>query len=319
MPEKEVLQEKLKGSKILIATAIFLFLLKLIVGLFSHSVALLSLAVDSLADLGATLLGYFAIVHAARPADEKHPYGHGKFENFAALAQSLFLVFTGCFLIYMAIQKFLAGKAVIHVEVSIGVLLFTTVVSWFAAWRATKIATKTGSVVLRTDALHYSIDVWTNLGAVAALLLVKLTGLTILDTAVAIAVSLYILWESSKIAKFSFDVLTDHAMAKKDIERIRTIIRDHYPKVLECREIRTRHSGSTNFVHLTLVICGQITLKEGHEITEHIEGELAKAIPLLQVTIDLEPCTCKDPKVDCKFFAHQEFTTHLKEELDIWE
>ncbi|MBI4042040.1 MAG: cation transporter [Deltaproteobacteria bacterium] len=314
-----LLPSKLKASRLLIGTAIILFLVKLAAGLYSGSIAVLSLAGDSLADLCASLIGYFTIIKAEEPADEDHHFGHGKFENFASFAQGLFIFATGCYLIYMAVRKWIAGEEVLRAGTGMVVLGVTTVVSLAASRYASNVAKDTESVVLKTDSFHYAMDVWTNAGAIAALGLVKLTGWVALDPIVAILVSLYIVWQAAIIVKEGFDVLTDKALDEKENRIIREIVKNHYPKVLSARELRTRRSGIHRLINLTLVLCRRISLEEAHDVIDHIEREISEVIPQAHTTTHPEPCECEDPERDCKFFRKEEFTSHLQEEEALWK
>jgi len=159
-----------------IAGAATLAALKLGAGLAINSIGLISAAADSLMDVLVSGLNLFSIRIAESPADEGHPYGHGKVENLAGLAQGGLIALVGGWVIFEAVRRFIRGVLPEHTEWGLVVMAISIAVSWLITKHLRRVAVQTDSVVLLADSLHYATDVWTNGGVLAALLLFRLTG-----------------------------------------------------------------------------------------------------------------------------------------------
>lgn len=296
---------KQRAAQFAIAGAALLGLLKLVTGLLISSIGLISAAIDSLVDVLISTVNLFSIRLAESPADEGHPYGHGKVENLAGLLQAGVIGATGGWVIAEAIRRLLRGVPVQNVDWGIVVIVISIAGSWLIARRLSRIGTETDSVVLLADSVHYTTDIWTNLGVLAALVLIRLTGISLFDPIIALGVGGFILGAAGQIARRSIRDLMDSALPPTEQRRIETIIQRH-AFVLSYHDLRTRRSGSRRLIDFSLVLCRHLPLGETHDLVDHIEKEIEADIPSSDVVIHAEPCPTACPVTEqCVLAAKQ--------------
>jgi ferrous-iron efflux pump FieF len=280
---------KVRAERLAIAGAAALAALKLTVGLAINSIGLLSAAADSLIDVVISSLNLVSIRLAASPADEGHPYGHGKIENLAGLVQGLVIAAIGGWVVLEAVRRFLEGSQPARTEWGIAVMAASIVVSWLIARHLRQVGTRTDSVVLLADSLHYATDVWTNGGVLAALVLVSLTGSALFDPLVAVGVAGIILVSAYRIFARSVADLLDAAIPAGEQREIERIIHRHR-FVVSFHDLRTRRAGSQRQIDFSLVLCRHLGLGEAHDLVDHVEKEIERAIPGAHVVVHAEPC-----------------------------
>ncbi|MBI4040766.1 MAG: cation transporter [Deltaproteobacteria bacterium] len=281
-----------------LATAIFLSILKLSVGMYTDSMAILALAVDSFGDVISSLFNYFFLSKAQEPADAEHHYGHGKFENFASFIQGFILAGTAGVVIYRAILKLMEPMPLFHVELGMVVVVLSFALSFVVGRYVQRIAVSSHSQLLEVEAQHLLMDSYLYLIVLLSLLFSKV-GFFYVDPIGSLLVAFFIVRMSGKIIKSSFDVLTDRALTEEENEQIRTIIRDHSPTILGYDRLKTRRSGPTKHIIFRVFICRKMTLGQAHEVVDHIEKEIASKISESEVVIHPEPT-----KEDCSKHQH---------------
>ncbi|MFV1958282.1 MAG: cation diffusion facilitator family transporter, partial [Planctomycetota bacterium] len=168
-------------ARLSVRTAAALGLLKLVTAVLTGSLSIVASLVDSVMDLLASSVNYFAVRLAGRPADADHAYGHGKAEGLAGLVQSVVVAFSGGFLFLEGIRRLFTGAGIRRTDLAIAVMLVSTATSVWITWKLRSTARQTGSLALSADAVHYASDVWTNLGVLAALVLIRVTGAEWID------------------------------------------------------------------------------------------------------------------------------------------
>lgn len=280
---------KARAERVAIAGAAGLAALKLGTGLATNSIALISSAADSLLDVLISSLNLFSIRLADSPADEGHPYGHGKVENLAGLMQAAVIAGLGAAVVFEAVRRLLRGIRPEHTEWGVAVMAVSMAASWLITRHLRRVAARTDSVVLLADSLHYATDVWTNGGVLAALLLLRLTGSPIFDPLIAIGVGLLILRSAYQIVVRSVRDLMDAAIPEAEQREIERIIHRH-TYVVSSRNLRTRRSGSQRQIDFTVVACRHLPLGDAHDLVDHIEKEIEAAIPNAHVVVHAEPC-----------------------------
>ncbi len=268
-----------------------LICLKTIVGIMNGSVSIISEAIHSGMDLIASLIAYLSVTISGKPADESHPYGHGKIENISGVVEGL-LIFIAAFLIIKeAIERIIHPAPLEATFWGIGVMLLSALANSIVAIKLYKTAKAEDSVALEADALHLKTDVYTSLGVAFGLLIIKLTGIVILDSIVAILVALLIVREAAHLVAFAFQPLLDGRLSKAEEQPIKETL-EHFQfetkNNVRINYFKTRKSGSQRFVDFHLGLSPEITIKEGHEIAEGIRSELYSIYPDLQVHIHLE-------------------------------
>jgi cation diffusion facilitator family transporter len=280
---------KARAEKLAITGAAGLAVLKLGTGLAINSIALISAAVDSLIDVFISGVNLLSIRVADSPADEGHPYGHGKIENLAGLAQGTLIALLGGWVIFEAIRRFLRGSRPEHTEWGLAVMAVSIVVSWLVARHLRKVGSQTDSVVLLADALHYATDVWTNAGVLAALALFALTGAVLFDSLIAAVVGVIILTSAYRILARSVADLMDAAIPAEEQREIERIIQSHR-FVVSFHDLRTRRAGSQRQIDFSVVLCRHLPLGDTHDLVDHIEKEIERTIPRSHVVVHAEPC-----------------------------
>src|SRR5215470_12469988 len=236
-----------------VAASAGLTLAKAVVGVLSGSLGILSEAGHSLVDLGATLLTYFAVRVAGKPADEEHHYGHGKFESVAALAETALLFVLSGVVIWEAFQRLLGHESA-HVEATpwaFGVMAISVIIDFFRARVLDRVARATSSEALEADALHFSSDMWSSIAVLIGLTAVAF-GHGWADSAAAIVVAAFICIAGWRLGRRTIDSLTDVAPPGA-AERIRRIAR-RVRGVIDLERVRARAVGGKVFVDLTAAV-----------------------------------------------------------------
>ncbi len=263
--------------------------LKLIVGFLTGSVAVISEAVHSSMDLFASVITFFSIRIAGRPADDDHPYGHGKAENIAGTIETLLIFVAGIWIIVESINKFTNPHEIRLPALGIFVMLFGAAVNIIISRVIKRAADKANSVAMKSNALHLYTDVFTSLGIAGSLLLVYLTGWTWLDPVIAILTAIYIMFEAWKLLKESFPPLMDQRLNKKEEEEIKRIILAHKEDFIEFHDFRSRRAGTEEYIDFHLVVSSEMTVTEAHSLCDTIEREIGEFYSKAQVLIHLEP------------------------------
>jgi cation diffusion facilitator family transporter len=279
---------KIRAERIAIAAAAGLALGKLGVGLATNSIGVLSAAADSLFDVAMSSFNLWSIRIADSPADEGHPFGHGKAENLAGLVQAVFIGLVGGALLAEAGRRLLEGTRPDHPEWGIAIMAVSTVVSWLITRHLRRVAHETDSIALHADSLHYATDVWTNVGVMAGLGLLWLTGSGLFDALIAIGVATVILGSAYRLLVRSINELMDAALPESEQHAIEEVIQRHR-FVVDHRNLRTRRSGSQRHIDFTIVSCRHLPLGAAHDLVDHVEREIAEAIPGAHVVVHAEP------------------------------
>lgn len=293
--------KKLFAAKLSITTAVSLATLKFIVGILSGSIAVLSSAIDSLLDMLMSSVNFLAIRHAEQPADERHAYGHGKFETMAALVQALIIGGSGVWIIIESISRIIGGEGPQNLGNGIVVLLLSVAVSFALSRYLIKVAHQTDSPALAADSLHFAMDVYTNLALCAGLALMFFFPLPWLDGLLSLFVGGYILFEAVKLARRALGDVLDEQIPKEERDSIEEIIRNQGNDQWNCHDLRTRKSGSHRIIDFHLTVCKNLSVLRSHAITEMLEERIEKKLPNSDITIHIEPCRHKD----CKGFPDE--------------
>lgn len=285
---------KIRAAGVSITAAICLASIKLIIALASGSMAILASAVDSLLDIIMSGVNFVAIRHAEQPADECHPFGHGKFETMATLFQALVITASGCFIIFEATRRLYNGVELQKLDQGVAILAISAVVSWLVARYLMKVAKATDSSALEADALHFSMDIYTNLALLAGLILIRWFDIPWLDSALSILVGLYILFEAMRLVRHSMSDVLDQELPSEMQQEIRALIEKHQGSLGSYHDLRTRRAGSRKIMDFHLEVCKHMSVEDAHNIADRLEQQIEKSIIGADVTIHIEPCV-EDP------------------------
>jgi cation diffusion facilitator family transporter len=286
------LSKKSKTAKLSIYSNSFLIVLNLVVGLISGSVSIISEAVHTVIDLLAAVMAYFSVRISDKPADQKHPFGHGKFENISGVVEALLIFIASGWIIHNAVNSLMHGEQMIgEFGLTIGfiVMMLSAIINLIVSRRLYKVASETDSIALKADALHLSTHVYTSAGVGISLAVIYFTGWHFLDPIAAIVVASYILKEAIEILIEAFNPLADAALPSEEILLIRKTIQDNLGCAKDYHMLRTRKMGSNREADFHLEVPGGMSVSESHQLCDAIENGLQKVLPNLKVTIHVEP------------------------------
>jgi cation diffusion facilitator family transporter len=253
------------------------------------SVGLFSDALESGVNLFAAVVAYLSLLYAARPADAGHAYGHEKIEYLSSGLEGALVLAAGLGTAGYALRRLLYPEPLANLEVGTAIALAASVVNFGVARVLLHHGRKYRSIVLEADGKHLMSDVWTSVGVVAGIGLVLLTGYQVLDSIVAAAVGLHIVWTGGELIHRSFDGLMDHALPAVEQDQIRAVITARLPAGAAFHALRTRQAGARRFAEFHLLVAGDLSVRAAHRLGHEIEDALVEALPGLEVVFHVEP------------------------------
>lgn len=270
-----------------VATAILLVSLKTWAWLASGSVSLLASLVDSLTDSLASIVNLFAVRLALRPADDNHPFGHGKAESLSALAQSAFIGGSAVFLLLNAVERLLHPQPLQQTTLGIAVmlvsLLLTLALVLFQRW----VLRRAQSQAVSADSLHYVTDFASNIVVLVALVLAA-WGWQRADAVLALLLGGWIFWSAAKIAIEAVNTLMDKALPPADVARIEAAALA-VPGVLGIHDLRTRLSGARHFVQMHIDLDARLNIVEAHDIAVAVAAQIRALFEEAEVIVHQDP------------------------------
>jgi cation diffusion facilitator family transporter len=276
------------AALVAVGGGLIIFAVKLGAWYISGSVALLSDALESIINIAASCLMLFSVYVSGRPADEEHHYGHQKVEYITSLAEGGLIITAAIFIIHTALERLSKPVPITSVESAIGINLFATAMNGGLSLYLIRRSKETGSIALEGDAKHLLSDVVTSVGVAGGLFISQLTGWIQADPLIALAVSVLIIRMGAEIIiKSSRGLMDDHCPETE--EKIEALLDRHRSRFVDYHDIKTRRSGTQVFAELHLSIDGEMTVKEAHDFTDHLEEDLEKELPDVSVTIHIEP------------------------------
>lgn len=291
------MDKKARVAGISILSNISLTLLKLFVGLVSGSVSILSEAIHSAMDLLASIIAFIAVKLSAKEPDNKHPYGHGKYENISGVLEGLLILIAAIWIIYEAIHKLLQPEEVTSFGLAIGVMAFSAIVNFFVSRRLYKVAKETNSIALEADALHLKTDVYTSLGVGLGILLIWITGLSIFDPLFAIAVAFLIIKEAFQLIQRAFNPLIDAGIDLKEQEKLSALIESELPADTNYTNLRARQNGPVYIIDFVLKVPPEMSVQDAHKICDKLESSIRNTYSDVDIKIHVEPDENKGEEV----------------------
>ena len=290
---QEAVQEKRRAARLSIGSATVLVCLKTFLVWRTGSLGVLSEALHSGLDLVAAVITFLSVRVADQPADERHPYGHGKFENFSAFIETGLLVLTAFYIIYEAFSRLFFHS--VHIEPSLTAILILFVALLIDLTRAralNQVARKHTSEAIEADALHFSTDVWSTTVVIVGVVLVwagnvwNMPWLAYADSLASLAVAGVILWVGSQLGRRTLDALLDAVPEGLHQEIMNAIGR--MEGVLGVERVRVRRAGNRYFVDATVSVARTAGLEQVHTLTDAIEKRVGQIIPS-DVLVHTEP------------------------------
>ncbi len=292
---------KIGATRLLLGVVFGLIALKVAVAWVTGSISVLAQAADSLLDLFAGIITFSAVRIASKPADEEHPYGHGKVEDIVGAVQGILILGAGGLIIYSSIRRIIEGTSIQLTEAGMGVMLVSIVISIFLSRHLLKVSQATDSIALEANARNIAADVYSALAVLVGLLVVRFIKLNIIDPIIGIGVALYILKTAYDVLFKSSSGLVDVRLPSAQEAVIKDCLKEHENQVVGFHELRTRRAGSQRYIDLHLVMAKDISLEQVHEVCDRIELEIQNKLPKTNITIHVEPCDdqCEQCSVIC--------------------
>ena len=290
----ETLFTKKSAATLSIVSNSFIILLKLIVGLLSGSISIISEAIHSMSDFLASIITFFSVIKSAEPADSKHPFGHGKYEDMSGFIEGGLIIFAALYIIYEAVKKiFFGGNMEIDTTWGMVVMGIAVIVNILVSSVLFKVAKQTDSVSLFADAEHLRTDVISAFGVFAGLLLIKFTGIYILDPLIAIVVAVIIFKAGFSISKTTMDNLLDCSLPEADMAEICHFF-DGFKNngIVDYKHLKARRLGPHKNVEVTFLFPKDMTIYDCHAVCDQVEHKLAERFGDISASIHLEPETC---------------------------
>lgn len=282
-------ERKVRYALLSIASNTLLILFKIIAGILSGSVSIISEAIHSSMDLAASIIAFFSVRQSSKPADKEHPYGHGKIENLSGLAEGLLIFVAAALIIIEAVKKLFEQGEITQAPIAVTVMFISALVNLFVSRTLMKVSKEEDSMALEADALHLKTDVFTSLGVGVGILLIKLTGLVILDSIVAIIVALLIIKEACHLCKNAFDYLLDSRLSDAEEAEIERIIKLYCDQFRDYHKLKTRKSGNIKHIDFHITLDNEITVKEAHDLVGCLKKAMSDQLKNTRVMIHIDP------------------------------
>ena len=276
-------------AAISLVVTVCLLALKLALGILSGSIAVLSDAIDSATDLAGGTAALISLRVAAWPADEDHPYGHGKVESISASVAATVVAIGGGFIVFQAVRRLIGGSPDIDVAVGLTPMLIALAANAVLAVYMRREARRAHSLALASEATHLQTNVVQAGAVIAGLAVVGITGVRVFDPLVALGLAAYMGWTAVTLARGAVTEIMDVALPDDELRAIHDIIASHPDDIRGFHRLRSRRSGATRQVDMHLILDAQRTIEEAHDVCDEIEREIRERLPGAVVTIHMEP------------------------------
>jgi cation diffusion facilitator family transporter len=292
------------AARLLLGTVLGLLAVKVVVGVITGSISIWAQVVDSSLDIFAVTITFFTVGYSSKPADQEHPFGHGKVEAIAAGIQAMLLLGASAAIAYAAVQRIINGTEVAYPPAGVAVMLFSLVISLLLSRHLFRVAKATGSIALEANANNILSDVYSTGAVLLGLAIVSIwKNLTIIDPILALLVVLIILRATYRVGRMAFHELIDVKLPEDEEKNIRQVIMEHFgEKVVGFHRLRTRKAGSQRYIDLHLVMPKHVSVEEAHAVCDHLEKDMENRLPHTDVTIHVEPCDgrCEACQLNCE-------------------
>lgn len=292
-----------------------LVVLKIAIGISIRSVSVISEAIHSGMDLLAAMIALFAVRTSGKPADEEHPFGHGKIENISGTVEALLIFGAAVWIIYEAVHKLMHPERMSEPGWGVAVMFISAAANMFVSTMLFKVGRETDSVALQADGWHLRTDVWTSAGVMTGLGLIWIAeGLLPdqnwqwIDPVAAIGVALLIMRAAYKLTVESGRDLLDVSLPANEEQWIRDYVTSLSGRVRGFHRLRTRKSGAHRFVQFHLLVSADMSVTESHTLHDDIVGVIKDQFPASTITIHIEPCdaTCKQECIEGCLLSEEE-------------
>ncbi len=278
---------------------------KILIGLAIGSVSVISEAIHSGVDLIASVIALVAVRTGGKPADTRHPFGHGKIENISGAVEAVLIFVAAGWIVYEAVLKLIHPRDVEAPGWGVIIMSVSAFVNLGVSHLLFKVGRKTDSIALQADAWHLRTDVWTSAGVMGGLGVLWLgdvffprVDLHFIDPMVAIAVSLLIVRAAWHLTRQSVADLLDVQLPPEEENHVRDILASFAPGVRGFHHLRTRKSGPSRFFEFHVFVDSRMTVQESHKLSHDIAARIRESFPGASVACHVEPCrgNCLDQR-----------------------
>lgn len=267
-----------KATLISTIVAFLLVTFKLTVGIISGSVAVLASAIDSLLDMVVSLFNYFALHNSDKEPDEHFNFGRRKLEPLAAVIEGTIISLSALFILYTAISKMVQGSVIEHLDISIGVMVASLLITAGLVFFLNNVAKKTGNMVIQADALHYKTDLLSNGAVLVSLVFISFTEYTFIDPLLGIGISIYMIYSAFPLIKDGILMLLDAALDQESVTKITKLLNAQLD-ISSYHDLRTRQSGNEIYLSVHVVFSISTSLYDAHMVGDRIELGLKNLFP----------------------------------------
>jgi len=293
MPKSDPIREydvmrKTQIALVALLGGIAVLIIKLGAFFVSNSVALLSNALETIVNIAASGLMLFSVYVSEKPPDESHNYGHQKIEEISSMLEGILIVAAALLIVYAAWERLLAPTELSRLDLAIAISIIGTVLTGGLSVFLSRSAKKTGSAAIGADATHLFSDVVSSVGIWIGLLIVQFTGWRFIDSILAFVVAALIAKMGIGLILKSSQPLMDTSCEEEE-KKIREVLNRHKFRFIDFHDLKTRRNGNQVFCELHLSVDESLSVKEAHDLTDHLEKELRDELPNVNLTIHIEP------------------------------
>ena len=270
-------------------TTLGLLVLKLVIGIMSGNIAVLSDALDSGSDLVAGGAALISVQVALWPADEDHPYGHGKIESISASASAGVVAVGGGFVVYQAVRRLVVGSPEINVGLGLVAMVIAAVANVGLTYFMRREARRSHSLALAAESTHLQTNVVQAVTVIAGLILVGISDEKVFDALVALGLAVYMAWTAVGLVRTALSEIMDVALPEHELRVIHDVLVAHRDEIRGFHRLRSRKAGPTRQVDMHLLVDPHRTIEDVHAICDSIELEIEARLPGAVVIIHTEP------------------------------
>jgi len=277
-----------------LATSVVTIALKLGAWRLTGSVGLLSDAIEGLVNVVAAIVALSVLMYSSHAPDREHNFGHEKAEYFSSGIEGALIFVAAGAIVWTALPRLFEPQELEQAGLGLLLAFLSAIANAACAWTMLRAARRHRSITLEADARHLLADVWTTAGVIVGVFLVHATGVPRLDPLVALAVAVHILWTGGHLVVRSFEGLMDRAMPEEDLAVIRRVLESLRREGGDYHALRTRVAGAKSFANVHVLVPGNMSVQEGHDLVERLEAEVREELPHVELLTHLEPL--EDPR-----------------------
>ncbi len=286
---------KTSAATVSVASNSALVVGKLVVGIAIGSVSILSEAIHSGIDLVAALIAWWAVRASSAPADDEHPFGHGKFENLSGVIEALLILVAAIWIVVEAVKRLIHPTALEGMSLGVAVMAVSAIINFFVSNWLMRVGRATDSIALTADAWHLRTDVYTSAGVMTGLAVIAVAqhfapnrSFAWIDPVVALAVAVFIVKAAAKLTIDAARDLLDSRLPLEELGSIEMYMRTR-GDVLGYHDLRTRKAGGWRFVEIHLELPPEMTVRDSHAIAHSVSLEIQERLPSTSVMVHVDP------------------------------